>query len=201
LTRKRCGRDSTFPRNQVPITARSGSRFPASPTGFAPALSDSSRQFLARAPAPPESPAHRHPDGAIRRSNRPWSFPHGLPRREGSRDSSKPKPHLLRRWTDDLAAAFRPLMTDPEFGRTLGAFTLTLIPLLVPPRRRTRRRVRVPCRALRPRGFRANRSRSAQAVFAPFSHASLGRYPRTPAGAAAPIISATTVPTVSNRLK
>jgi hypothetical protein len=33
----------------------------------------------------------------------------------------------------DLAAAFRPLVTDPELGRALGAFSLKLMPHLVPP--------------------------------------------------------------------
>ena len=33
----------------------------------------------------------------------------------------------------ELAAAFRPLVTDPELGRALGAFSLKLMPHLVPP--------------------------------------------------------------------
>jgi hypothetical protein len=32
-----------------------------------------------------------------------------------------------------LATAFRPLVTDPELGRALGAFSLKLMPHLIPP--------------------------------------------------------------------
>ncbi|OYU98034.1 MAG: hypothetical protein CFE26_28260, partial [Verrucomicrobiales bacterium VVV1] len=35
--------------------------------------------------------------------------------------------------TAELAAAFRTLVTDPELGRALGAFSLKLMPHLVPP--------------------------------------------------------------------
>jgi hypothetical protein len=88
---------------------------------------------ISRSPsASPESSDHRHPDGAIRRSDRNWSFPCGRPRCEGPHDSSRPKPHFSQRWTEALTAAFRPLMTALKSGRALGTFSLTLIPHLVP---------------------------------------------------------------------